>query len=139
MQVQPYLFFNGRCEEAAKFYCNNLGAEITAMMRFNEMPEGEDNSMVSPANADKIMHMGLRIGETEIFASDGMCTGDEPQKFEGFSLSISVPSESEAERVFTVLADGGEVQMPLMPSFFSPKFGMLTDRFHVAWIVITQQ
>ena len=139
MKVQPYLFFNGRCEEAAKFYCNNLGAEITQMMRFNEMPAGEDNSMVSPENADKIMHMCLRIGETEIFISDGMCTGDESLKFEGFSLSITVPNESEAERVFTVLADGGKVDMPLMPSFFSPKFGMVTDRFNVAWIVITEQ
>jgi PhnB protein len=83
--------------------------------------------------------MGLRIGETEIFISDGMCTGDESLKFEGFSLSITVPNESEAERVFTVLADGGKVEMPLMPSFFSPKFGMVTDRFNVAWIVITEQ
>jgi PhnB protein len=139
MQVQPYLFFNGRCEEAVNFYCNNLGAEITAMMRFNEMPPSEDNSMVSSQNADKIMHMGLRIGENEIFVSDGMCTGDETQRFEGFSLSLTVPNESEAERVFTVLADGGKVEMPLMPSFFSPKFGMVTDRFNVAWIVVTQQ
>jgi PhnB protein len=139
MQVQPHLLINRRCEEAAKFYCNNLGAEITAMMRFNEMPAGENNSMVSPENADKIMHMSLRIGETEIFASDGLCTSNEAQKFEGFSLSITVPNESEAERVFTVLADGGKVDMPLMPSFFSPKFGMLTDRFNVEWIVITQQ
>jgi PhnB protein len=139
MQVQPYLFFNGRCEEAAEFYCNHLGAEVTAMMRFSEMPASEDNSMVSPENANKVMHMALRIGETAVFASDGMCTGDETQKFEGFSLSINVPNEKEAERVFTVLADGGEVQMPLMPSFFSPKFGMVTDRFSVSWIVVAQQ
>jgi PhnB protein len=138
MQIQPYLFFNGRCEEAAEFYRDALGAEVTMMMRFSEMPAGEGNSGdgcgMPPADGDKIMHMALRIGETEVFASDGMSSGQ--PVFEGFSLSLSVPNAAEAERVFAVLSDGGQIQMPLMPSFFSPSFGMVADRFGMSWMVI---
>jgi PhnB protein len=133
MRLQPYLFFDGRCEEATKFYCDKLGAEVTALMRFSEMPASE-SGMVPPGAEDKIMHMSLRIGDTEVLASDGRCTGQ--PKFDGFALTLTVEDDAEAERIFAILADGGQVHMPLMPSFFSSKFGMVADRFGVNWMVI---
>ncbi|PQV64132.1 PhnB protein [Abditibacterium utsteinense] len=132
MQIQPYLMFNGRCEEAAEFYRDQLGAQITMMMRFSEMPE-EEKSHVLPGMDNKIMHTSLQIGDTTVMMSDGMC--DDKTKFEGFSLSITVADQAEAERIFAPLSEGGEVQMPLAPTFWSPYFGMATDRFGVSWMV----
>jgi PhnB protein len=130
MQVQPYLFFDGRCEEALAFYRGALGAEVTMLMRFKESP---DPSMVAPGTGDKVMHASVRIGETTVLASDGECHG--APSFQGFALSLTVPTEAEAERLFGALGDGGQVQMPLTKTFFSPRFGMVADRFGVSWMV----
>ena len=128
--VQPYLFFDGRCEEAIEFYRTALGAEVIMLSRFKDSP---DPSMCAPETEDKIMHASFRIGDTSLMASDGRCQGK--SKFEGFSLSLTVRDEAEAERLFASLADGGQVQMPLAKTFFSPRFGMVADRFGVSWMV----
>jgi len=133
MSVQPYLFFGGRCEEALEFYRNALGAEIVMLSRFKDAP---DPGMSQPATAEKIMHASFRVGETLLMASDGRCEG-EPQ-FEGFSLSIVVPDEGVAERAFNALAEGGKVEMPLAQTLWTPKFGMLEDRFGVGWMISVQ-
>ena len=134
MQAQPYLFFDGRCEEALTFYRKTLGAEVTMMMRFKEAPEKPPPGAVAPGSDDKIMHSSFRIGETNIMASDGGCSGN--TSFKGFSLSLDAKDEADAERLFAALGDGGEVQMPLSKTFFSPAFGMVADRFGVSWMVI---
>lgn len=135
MLVQPYLFFDGRCEEAVEFYRGALGAEVTMLLRYKDSPEPSQPGMVPPGSEDKIMHSSFRIGETTVMASDGRCAGQ--PSFQGFSLSISVTSAGEAERLFARLADGGQVQMPLARTFFSPRFGMVGDRFGVSWMIIT--
>jgi len=134
MQVQPYLFFEGRCEEAIEFYRGALGAEVTALMRYKEMPEPRDPSSCPPGSEDKVMHSSFRIGDTTVMASDGMCSGR--PSFQGTSLSLTASDDAEAERLFTALADGGQVQMPLTPTFFSSRFGMVADRFGVAWMLV---
>src|SRR5919108_3804366 len=131
MQVQPYLFFDGRCEEALEFYRRALGAEVEMLMRFRDSP---DPTTIPPGAGDKVMHASFRIGETTVLASDGRCAGR--PSFQGFSLSLTVPNEAEADRLFASLADGGQVQMPLTKTFFSPRFGMVADRFGVSWMVI---
>ena len=128
--LQPYLFFDGRCEEAIKFYQKTIGAEVASLMRYNESPE---KSMCPPGAGEKVMHAAFRIGETVLMASDCRCTGR--PTFEGFALSLTAPDEASAERLFTALADGGKVQMPLTKTFFSPRFGMVDDRFGVSWMV----
>lgn len=137
MHVQPYLFFNGRAEEAAEFYRQALDAEVTMMMRFSESPEPPQPGVVPAGSEDKVMHMAIRIGDTTVMGSDGHCSGS--PGFEGFSLAVSVDSVPEAERRFNTLADGGKVQMPLEKTFFSPCFGMVADRFGVGWMVIVAQ
>ncbi len=132
MQVQPYLDFNGRCEEAVEFYRHALGAEVLSIHRFKDSP---DPNMNTPALADKIMHAGLRIGENTVLASDGHCNGG--QTFQGFSLALNVSNVADAERFFTALSDGGQVHMPLTKTFFSPGFAMLSDRFGVRWMIHT--
>ena len=134
MNVQPYLFFDGRCEEALEFYRSALGAEVTMLMRNNESPEPPPPGMVPPGSEKKILHASFRIGETTLMASDGHCQGK--PEFKGFSLSITVASEAEADRVFAALGNGGQVQTPLSKTFFSPRFGMVADRFGVGWMVI---
>ena len=131
--IQPYLFFNGNCEEAIEFYRKALGAEVEMMMRFKESPEPQPPGTVPPGFENKIMHTSFRIGETTVMASDG-CSA-EGLSFQGFSLSLSVSNESEADRVFVALADGGKVQMPLTKTFWSPRFGMVEDRFGVGWMI----
>ncbi|MFN2509113.1 MAG: VOC family protein [Chthoniobacterales bacterium] len=128
--VQPYLFFGGRCEEALEFYRTALGAEVVMLVRFKESPEPQG---MPDCFDDKVMHASVRIGETMVMASDGRCEGE--ANFEGFSLSLTVPDEAEAERVFAALGEGGLVTMPLEKTFWAPKFGMLTDRFGVGWMV----
>ena len=128
--VQAYLFFDGRCEEALDFYRKALGAQVDAVMKFKDSPE---TAACGSALPDKVMHASFRIGETTVMASDGECKGQ--PKFEGFALSITTPTEADADRLFAALADGGQTQMPLAKTFFSPKFGMVTDRFGVAWMV----
>ena len=130
--IQPYLFFNGRCEEAIQFYQKAIGAEVEMMLRFKESPEPPPPGMTPPGWENKIMHSSIRIGETVVMASDGC---GESKGFEGFSLSITVPSETDADRVFAALAEAGQVTMPLGKTFWSPRFGMLQDKFGVGWMV----
>lgn len=130
--VQPYLMFSGRCEEAIEFYRKALNAELQMLMRFKESPDPPPPGMVPPGWENKVMHASLRVGESVVMASDGC--GEAPA-FKGFSLSLSVPTEAEADRAFSALADGGKVQMPLTKTFWSPRFGMLEDRFGVGWMI----
>jgi PhnB protein len=133
MQVQPYLFFDGRCEEAVEFYKQALGAEVTMLMRFKDCPEPQPPGMMPPGSEDKVMHTSFCIGGSTVMASDGQCLGK--SSFQGFSLSITASDAAEAERLFKALGDGGQVQMPLAETFFSPRFGMVADRFGVCWMV----
>lgn len=134
MHIQPYLFFDGRCEEAVEFYRSALGAEVEMLMRFKDSPEPPQPGMVPPGSEDKVMHTSFRIGDTTVMASDGRCVG--LPSFQGFALSLTVPNEAEAERLFAALADGGQMQMPLTKTFFSPRFGMVADRFGVSWMIV---
>jgi PhnB protein len=131
--VQPYLFFHGQCEEAIEFYRKAVGAEVECMMRYNESPEPPPPGMVPPGFEKKAMHASFRVGSTTLMASDGCSPGN--TDFDGFSLSLSVPNEREAERAFAALAEGGKVTMPLAKTFWSPRFGMLTDRFGLGWMI----
>jgi PhnB protein len=133
MRVEPYLFFNGRCEEAVEFYKKALGAEVAMLMRFKDSPEPHAPGMLPPGSENKVMHVSFRVGDTTVMASDGFCKGQ--TDFQGLSLSLTVSNETEADRVFAALADGGQVQMPLNKTFWSPRFGMVTDRFGLGWMV----
>jgi PhnB protein len=137
MPVTPYLFFDGRCEEAVEFYKKTLGAEVGTMMRFKENPEQQPPGTVPADSDNKIMHACLRINGTAVMASDGCAQGGKP-KFEGFSLSLNAKDEAEADRMFAALADGGQVQMPLGKTFFAKRFGVVADRFGVGWMVIVE-
>lgn len=136
-QVQPYLFFEGRCEEAIEFYKSILGVTVEMMMRFSESPVPPAPGMTPPNSGNKIMHSSFRVGSQVINASDGNCGGK--AKFEGMSLSLTVRSKADAEQIFQSLSDGGQVDMPLSETFFSPSFGMLHDKFGVAWMVIVEK
>jgi PhnB protein len=134
--VQTYLCFEGRCEEAIEFYRRALGAEVLMMMRFKDSPEPPQPGSCGTGSENKVMHASLRIGETTVMASDGRCTGK--PVFQGFSMSVTVPTEAEAEQRFAALADGGQIQMPLAKTFFSSRFGMVADRFGVSWMVLVR-
>jgi PhnB protein len=131
--VQTYLIFDGRCEEAIEFYRHALGAQVDMMMRFKENPEPPPPGSCGAGTENKIMHASFRVGQTNIMASDGRCTGK--TSFQGFSLSLTIATEAEANQYFAALSEGGQVQMPLAKTFFSPRFGMVTDRFGVSWMV----
>jgi PhnB protein len=131
MHVQPYLFFDGRCEQALDFYQKTLGAKVEAVIRYKENPEPKHNP---PNSDDKVMHACFRIGDTQIMASDGNCAGK--PTFQGFSLTINANDTAEANQRFNALAEGGQVQMPLGETFFAKSFGMVADRFGVGWMVI---
>jgi len=132
--LRPYVFFEGRAEEAAEFYGRLLGAKVEFLMRYAESPDPVPEGMVPKGSERKVMHMELRIGDSTLMGSDGNC-GGKPQ-FQGFSLAYSAATEADADRVFAGLAEGGQVQMPLGKTFFSPKFGMVADRFGLGWMVI---
>jgi PhnB protein len=134
MKVEPYLFFDGRCEEAIEFYRSKLGAEVTMLMRFKDNPEPAPPGSQPQGSEDKVMHANFKIGDTAIMASDGQCLGK--PAFAGFSLTLCVRDAAEAERLFAALGDGGQVQMPLTKTFFSPRFGMVADRFGVSWMIL---
>ena len=131
MQVQPYLSFEGRCDEAIDFYQKAVGAKVDMLMRFKESP---DQSMVTPQSKDKVMHAAVHIGDTQILMSDGRCQGS--PNFNGIALALSAPSDADAERMFNALAEGGKVNMPLTKTFFSSRFGMVADKFGVGWMVL---
>ncbi len=131
MQAQPYLNFDGRCEEALEYYRGALGAEVTALMRYSDSPEPCPSGMAPPSN--KVMHASFRIGSSTLMASDCHCKGQ--PNFQGISLALTPPDGARAERMFAALADGGTVQQPLGKTFFSSHFGVVTDRFGVCWMV----
>ena len=138
MQVQPYLFFDGRCEEALEFYSKKLGAKVEMLMRFKESPEPPQPGMVPPGSENKVMHASFRIGDSTLMASDGHCQGK--PTFGGFSLSLTVANDAEARRTFDALGvGGGKVCMPLGKTFFASSFGVVSDRFGVSWMVIVMQ
>jgi PhnB protein len=134
MHVQPYLFFDGRCEEAIEFYKQAVGAKVEMLMRFKDSPEPPQPGCMAPNSENKVMHACFKIGDTAIMASDGRCEGK--PNFQGFALSLTVKTEAEADRYFAALGAGGQVQMPMAKTFFSPRFGMAADRFGVSWMVI---
>ena len=133
MQVQPYLFFDGRCDDAIEFYKKTLGAEVGMLMRWKDSPE---KSMCTPENENKVMHASLTIGETRVMASDGRNTGS--PKFDGFALSVNAKNDADADELFNGLSAGGNIIMPLGKTFFSPRFGMTQDKFGVNWMVIVE-
>lgn len=134
--VIPYLFFSGRCEEAIAFYQRTIGAEPGMMMRFDESPQPPPAEMLQTGFEKKVMHAEIRVGGATIFCSDGC---DDQSTFSGFSLVLHVASEAEAEHKFAALAEGGKVTMPLAKTFWSPKYGMLTDKFGVGWMVMVPE
>jgi PhnB protein len=136
MATTPYLFFEGRAEEAAGFYADVLGAKVEMMMRIKDSPEPQPEGMTPPGSENKILHMSLRIGDGVLLGSDGMCSGK--PEFKGFSLTHYAADEAEADRVFARLSQGGQVQMPLTKTFFAKRFGMLADRFGVSWMIMVQ-
>jgi PhnB protein len=133
MQVQPYLNFDGRCEEALEFYRQTLGAEVTGLMRFKDMPAPQPPGSIPPGGEDKVMHACFRVGDSTVMASD--CHNAGRPNFQGVSLALQVKGVAEAESRFAALAEGGQVQMPLTQTFWSPGFGMVVDRFGVSWMV----
>ena len=131
--VQPHLVFNGSCEQAVEFYRKALGAEVEMMMRFKENPDPMPPGMLAPGFENKVMHAALRIGGGVMMASDGMGAGE--TNFKGFSLAVYATDEAGVDRMFNALVEGGSVTMPLGKTFWSPRFGMVTDRFGVKWMI----
>jgi PhnB protein len=131
MLIQPYLFFEGRAEEAIEFYKKTLGAKVEMTMRFKDAP---DQSMISSGSGDKVMHAAIKIGDATLLISDGRNTGK--PNFQGFSLTIYAKDEAEADKMFGALGAGGEVRMPMGKTFFAKRFGMLADKFGVGWMII---
>ncbi len=134
MHVQPYLDFNGRCDEALEFYKKAIGAKVGMLMRFKDAP---DKSMITPGSENKVMHSQFQVGDTIVMASDGRNSGK--PNFQGIMLSISANTEAEADKIFNGLAEGGQVRMPLGKTFFAQRFGMVADKFGVGWMVIVPQ
>jgi len=137
MPIEPYLFFEGRCDEAIEFYRRVLGAEVSMLMRYKDSPEPPAPGMLPPGSENKVMHANLRIGDANVMVSDGHCSGQ--PDFRGFALSINMPDVARADQAFAALAEGGQVQMPLAKTFWSPRFGMVIDRFGVMWMVSVEQ
>ena len=135
--IHPHLFYEGRCEEAIEFYKKNLGAEVQFLMRIKESPEPQPPGSTPPGSGDKILHARVRIGQSILLMADGRCNGK--PVFDGFTLTLIVATPEESERAFKALADGGQVRMPLVKTFFSPSFGMVADRFGLGWMVLVHQ
>lgn len=133
MNTQPYVNFNGRCEEALNFYREAVNAEVLSLMRMKEMPEP---AMVTPGQEEKVLHASFRVGNDTLMASDGRCLAH--AEFSGISLALTLDTPKEAQTRFAALSAGGEVEMPLTPTFFSPSFGMLKDRFGVHWMILAK-
>ena len=130
--IHPYLFFGGRCEEAIAFYKDALGAELKSIMHYNESPEPAPPGMLQPGFENKVMHADVSIGGVPVMMSDGC---DDKSKFESFRLALILPNETDAQKAFGALSEGGSVMMPLTKTFWSPCFGMLTDKFGLGWMV----
>ena len=138
MSVQPYLFFDGKCEEALEFYKTALGATVDMLMRFSENPDraSAGQMQLPPGAENKVMHAAFKVGDTQILASDGHCAGK--AIFQGFGLALNAKSDAEAEKLFAALGKGGQVMMPLGKTFYASSFGMVTDKFGVLWMVIAE-
>jgi len=134
MKVEPYLSFDGRCDEAIEFYKSAVGAKVDMLMRFKDSPEPHPSGQFPPETANKVMHASLRIGDSRVMVSDGRCTGQ--PKFFGICLSLAVSNDAEAQRLFAALSNGGKVTMPMAKTFFTSSFGMVNDRFGVAWMIL---
>ncbi|QIG47311.1 VOC family protein [Nordella sp. HKS 07] len=144
MQVQPYLSFEGRAEEALDFYAKAIGAKVGVKMRFKEAPPMEmsgngcaDMGAPPAHSAEKIMHSEFKVGDSLIMATDGMCSGN--TNFTGISLALQAKDDAEAKKIFDALSQGGKVQQPLIKTFFASSFGMVADKFGVGWMVVTAQ
>jgi PhnB protein len=141
MQTQVYLFFDGRTDEALEFYKKTLGIEVEMLMRFKDAPAdsnaSSDPNCPPPSNPNAVMHSSFKLGDQRVMASDGNC-GGKPE-FKGFSLTLAVNAEAEADKLFAALSQGGQVQQPLIKTFFSPKFGMVQDKFGLNWMVLVSQ
>lgn len=134
VEVQNYLFFSGRCDEALAFYKEHLSADVKFMIRFNESPEPMPEGVLQPGFENKVMHAEFSLGNVRVMASDGC---NDVEKFSGFRIALSVPAEEETRRIFNALAsEGGKVDMPLMKTFWSPLYGQVTDKFGVGWMVM---
>jgi PhnB protein len=133
MVIQPYLFFDGSCEAALQFYQRAIGAEVELLMRYKDAPDPPPPGMVAPGTENKVMHVTFRVGESLVMASDGRCGGK--ADFQGFALSLALPGPADVDRAYAALVEGGKVDMPLGKTFWSPRFGMLTDRFGVRWMI----
>ena len=132
--VQPYIFFDGKCEEALEFYKGAIGAKVDMMMRFKEAP---DQSQMQPNTGEKVMHAAFHVGTTQVLASDGHCAGK--PSFQGFGLALNAKNDAEAEKLFTAVGKGGQVLEPLTKTFFASKFGMVTDKFGIMWMVMAEE
>ena len=139
MQVEPYLNFNGRCEEAIEFYKSKLGAKVEMLMKFKDSPQQCPEGTLLPGSENKVMHSSLRIGNSILMATDGQCPGGEKESFKGFSLSLSAADNASAEKLFAALSEGGKITMPMGETFFASRFGMVADKFGVHWMVIVQK
>jgi PhnB protein len=136
MNVQPYVFFDGKCEEALEFYKSAIGAKVDMMMRYKEAP-ADQQAQMSPGSMNKVMHAAFKVGDTQILASDGECGGK--PNFQGFSLTINAANDAEADKLFAALGKGGKVTMPMSETFFASRFGMLADKFGVNWMVLAEK
>jgi PhnB protein len=134
MIVEPYLFFEGRCEEALEYYKTAIGAQVESVMRYSESPDPTPPGMLPPGSENKVMHASFKLGETLVMASDGGCSGT--AKIEGFSLALTVDKAEDVDRFFNALSQGGSVQMPVGETFFAHRFGMCQDKFGVQWMII---
>ena len=137
MQTQIYLFFDGRLDDALTFYKKTLDIEVEMLMRFKDAPGPQDPNCPPPKNPNAVMHSSFKLGDQRVMASDGD-SGGKPE-FKGFSLTLAVNTEAEADKLFAALSDGGQVQQPLIQTFFSPKFGMVQDKFGVGWMVLVNR
>jgi PhnB protein len=137
MHVQPYLYLDGRTEEAIEFYKSALGATTERLLRFKDSPEPPQPGMVPPGCENKVMHAQFKVGDTVIMASDGRCAGT--QVIQGVSLTITTDTAAQADKIFDALGAGGQVQMPMTKTFFSERFGIVADRFGVSWMVIVRE
>ncbi len=136
--IHPYLIFNGRCDEALKFYQKALGAELGMVLRFKDNPEMPGSCPGGmELNPESVMHAEFKVKGSTLMASDGMSQKD--SKFEDFSLSLAAADEAEAQKFFAALSEGGKVTMPLGATFYSPCFGMLEDKFGLGWMIIVPQ
>ena len=134
MQLHTYLNYGGNCEQAFRFYEQHLGGKITMMMRHGEQP---NTSAVSPEWKNAILHARISIGGTELLGAD--IPPDRFQPIRSAYLSLTVNSIEEAERIYALLSNGGQIFMPMEETFFAYRFAMLRDQFGTSWMLLHQK